>query len=166
MKQAELTFERASALLSYDAETGAFHWKVSRRGRHARPGAKAGTLDRRGRWVIAVDGKRHHASRLAFLLTTQRHPAEMIDHKNGDCSDDRWSNLREATPQQNQANRKATAASGLKGAHYWAARGKWRAFIKVDQKQRSLGVFETAEAAHAAYCAAATEAFGAYARFQ
>lgn len=164
MTQRDLTFERASEALAYDPATGIFTWKISRRGRGARAGVPAGTLDQRGRHVIGLDGKKHHASRLAHLLMTGAHPLNLIDHINGDCADDRWCNLREATDQQNQANRRATARSGLKGAHYWPSRNKWRAFITVNQRQRSLGIFNTAEEANAAYFAAAKEAFGEFAR--
>ena len=45
------------------------------------------------------------------------------------------------------------------------ARGRWRARIKTYGREVELGRFDTKEEAHAAYCRAATEYFGEFARF-
>lgn len=42
---------------------------------------------------------------------------------------------------------------------------KYRAFISINGKNKHLGMFTTPEAAHAAYCAAALERFGEFAKF-
>jgi hypothetical protein len=86
-----------------------------------------------------------------------------VDHINGDRTDNRKANLRVASKLTNQYNRKRWKP-GLKGAY---ARGsRWVSAIKLpgDKQQTYLGTFDTAEAAHAAYVAAANEHFGEYAR--
>jgi hypothetical protein len=83
-----------------------------------------------------------------------------IDHKDCCRDNDTWNNLRLATPAQNSANRglRRDNTSGFKGvrSHY----GKWRAEIMVNGKRKYLGSFTDPADAHAAYLAAAREAFG------
>lgn len=66
---------------------------------------------------------------------------DQIDHINGDKTDNRIKNLREATNAQNGKNLKLSAknTSGICGVSFDRQTGKWRATIKVDGKQRCLG---------------------------
>jgi hypothetical protein len=91
-------------------------------------------------------------------------PDGYLDHANGDRADNRISNLRSATPSQNNANRRRARnnISGFKGVWFRQRTGKWQAEIRKDGKSRHLGLFPTAADAHAAYCAAAREIHGAY----
>jgi len=95
-------------------------------------------------------------------------PREQVDHINGDGLDNRRCNLRLATPSQNARNRKlrADSTTGYKGVYQEKKRLKWRATIRVNGKRRTLGRFNAPEDAYRAYCQAATEAFGEYARFE
>jgi len=69
-----------------------------------------------------------------------------IDHKNHDTKDNSAENLRIVTQQQNQFNR-----AGVKGYYWYKRANKWQAYIKVDFKNKYLGLFEKEEDAHAAY---------------
>jgi hypothetical protein len=75
-------------------------------------------------------------------------------------------NLRVATNAQNHMNQKVRrdSASGLKGVRLIKKTGKWRATIKLTTKRTMLGDYPTAELAHAAYCEAAHNHFGEFAR--
>jgi hypothetical protein len=89
-------------------------------------------------------------------------PAGIVDHANGDRSDNRRSNLRVTNSQGNAANMRSKAKCGLKGVT--AHPGGWfRARIMVDGKQICLGLHATPEAAHAAYMEAARHHFGDFA---
>jgi hypothetical protein len=97
---------------------------------------------------------------------TGRWPYGELDHINGEKADNRFANLREATHSQNCHNirrRPKTNTTGFKGVTYFARCRTFRAKIHVDGRYLSLGYFATAEEAHAAYCAAATEHFGEFA---
>lgn len=90
-----------------------------------------------------------------------------IDHINGNGLDNRRANLRIVNDKQNRMNsqRYVNNASGFKGVTtYWSKSSPWRANIRVDGKQKHLGVFKTAEEAAHAYDAAAIDNFGEYAR--
>ncbi|WP_342480447.1 HNH endonuclease [Paenibacillus sp. FSL L8-0340] len=91
----------------------------------------------------------------------------VVDHVNGNPLDNRRSNLRAATFQQNAANSKIHAhnTSGYRGVSFYK-RGKakkWRAHITIDGLQHSLGYFVTAEEAAEAYNRKAIEVFKEFA---
>ena len=90
----------------------------------------------------------------------------LVDHVNGDGLDNRRSNLRPATRQQNAQNVRTPSRSstGLKGVTYYKRTRRWRAHITVDRRQRHLGYFDSPVAAAVAYDRAAVSSFGDYAR--
>jgi hypothetical protein len=100
-----------------------------------------------------------------FWMTGQW-PRYQMDHKNRNRSDDRWSNLRQATRSQNQGNRiNSNNSLGLKGVCWEADRRKYKAYIEgKDGRTINLGRFNTAAEAQAAYAAAASKKFGQFAR--
>jgi hypothetical protein len=81
----------------------------------------------------------------AWYFTYGKMPENQIDHINGVKDDNRISNLRDVTNQQNQFNRK------VKGCYWREDVKKWRAMIGIDGKRISLGSFNTEEEAHQAY---------------
>ena len=91
--------------------------------------------------------------------------AHEIDHRNGNPSDNRWDNLREATSAQNKANRTrpTTNKTGFKGVSFNERSRRFCAHISIGNKTVFLGSFATAEEAHAAYVAKARDIFGEFA---
>lgn len=172
LMRAPFTQERLKELLHYDPETGIFTWLVMN-SRRIKVGSVAGcisvtkrkNMSDHPRIMIGVDGHRILAHRLAWLYMTGEWPKEQIDHKNLNSTDNKWSNLREATNAQNAANNKkrATNTSGFKGVHLNKF-GKYEAYITINYKKTHLGNHSTAEAAYAAYCEAARELHGEFAR--
>ena len=90
-----------------------------------------------------------------------------VDHIDMNPANNRRSNLRECSHNENLWNSGARkcSTSGLKGAFYERATNKWRARISANGKRVSLGYFDTPEEAHKAYCLAAKEMHGEFARF-
>ena len=105
------------------------------------------------------------AHRVAWVMTHGEWPKEMIDHINGDRSDNRLCNLRQATRSQNLINSKLSSrnSSGFRGVSWCSAKQKWDARIYSATKLRLLGRFKTKEEAIAAYAAAAAELHGDFA---
>lgn len=154
--------ESVEKLLRYDPGTGEFFWRVS--SSRTKAGSRAGTVNGHGYVQIQISSRLYQAHRLAWLLTHGVMPEGQIDHINGDRSDNRLTNLRLATPSLNQCNRGATSnnRTGFKGVH--RHRRRFAAQIWHEGKKNHLGSFPTPEAAHAAYCKAASEMHGEFAR--
>lgn len=160
-----LTAESVRALLAYNPETGDFLRKEGVPGVCA-PGDVAGSTTKRGYRLIVIGRRGYFAHRLAWLWMTGEWPAEQVDHKNRNRTDNRWSNLRAATNAQNQANvgLQKNNKSGFKGVFFKKSHSKWCALVGVDGKQKHLGYFDSPEKAHAAYASAAGQLFGEFAR--
>lgn len=90
-----------------------------------------------------------------------------VDHVSGDGLDNRRGNLRLATQAQNNQNHRIhrNNRSGYKGVGQKHRDKRWTACIRVDGKRKYLGAFDSPIEAHAAYCAAAKELHGEFARF-
>jgi len=118
---AELTQERLKELLWYVPEVGTFIWLVDRSNK-VKARTIAGTVSSGGYRSIKIDGKQYQAQNLAWLYMTGEWPAGLVDHKDNDCGDNRWENLRLATHQQNMFNRTLNKnnKTGIKGVSYVA----------------------------------------------
>ena len=152
-----LTAERLRELLDYDPETGVFTWRANV-GR-ARAGMVAGSISARGYWKIGLFGATWVAHRLAWLWVYGVWPKGLLDHRNRVKTDNRISNIREATNIENNQNRTPFVGtiSGYQGVRLHRRCGLWQARIQADGQSRSLGYYPTAEIAHAAYLAAASQ---------
>ena len=151
----ELTAERLRELLAYDASTGIFTWRKSKGA--ARAGNTAGTPHSRGYWTITIDGNGHLAHRLAWLYVHGKWPERALDHINRLRRDCRIANLREVSGSQNAQNKsqQSNNTSGYRGVTWHKQLRRWVAQITIHRKHRHIGLFDTAEAASAAYQAAA-----------
>jgi hypothetical protein len=158
----------------YNPETGQIFWKNRPRkhfdsariwnswnGKHA--GRQAFTShNQTGHSQNFIDGTLYMAHRVIWKLITGRDPADQIDHKNRNPADNRWHNLRQATHAQNAQNRKPQVnnTSGRTGVYQYD--GKWKAFIRVDRKQISLGTFCTMQEAIFARASAEQTHYGEF----
>jgi hypothetical protein len=89
----------------------------------------------------------------------------LVDHINGDGIDNRKSNLRIATTQENAFNQKSNRGSSkFKGVSFRKDNNLWRAYITKDGKRTYLGDHATEVDAAMAYNKAASQQFGIYAR--
>lgn len=149
-----ITQQELKERLDYNPDTGEFTWKVSS-GTRAKIGSVAGTKDRNGYIRISINEKRYLAHRLAWFYMNSEWPQEFIDHINHIKDDNRYLNLRLATKNDNSRNAKMRVDNkcGYKGVSIDGT--KYKAQICKNHKRITLGRFDTAEEAHAAYIAAA-----------
>lgn len=149
----QISVERVRQLLDYDPETGVVKWKaLSSPASRVRAGAPAGSINGKGYVLVRVDGVSTLVHRIAFAIVLGKWPTQQVDHVNGCRSDNRWSNLREATRQinmQNERRARSTNRTGFLGVTKQG--GRFRASIWVNGAQRYIGSFDTPEEAHIAY---------------
>ncbi|WP_431014550.1 HNH endonuclease signature motif containing protein [Bradyrhizobium pachyrhizi] len=159
-----LSVELLKEILSYDPETGLFRWVKECRPNNPLLGKIAGGLQSDGYWCIEIDHKPYRAHHLAWLWMYGSWPNSQVDHIDGCRTNNAIANLRLATSSENIANSKLRSdnTSGFKGVCRLGR--KWRAKIAVRGRRISLGMFDTAEEAGAAYLAAAKTHFGEFAR--
>lgn len=153
-------------LVSYDPDTGLFTW-LTYRGRRANAGSIAGTRTHKSGYVyIIIMGKRYAAHRLAWFMTFGSWPPHDIDHINGVRDDNRISNLREATRQENCRNSNVSKnnTSGCVGVKYLKRNKKWTAQITVNYTRLYLGIFSLKADAIAARKLAEQKYFGSFAK--
>jgi hypothetical protein len=161
--ETDLNWDYLRSIYDYDPDTGHFTHKTGRpRGGWAKPGKIAGCRRSDGYILIRIKGFNYRAHRLAWFYTHGRWPTDLIDHANGDPSDNRIHNLREATRSSNAANSKRPSdnTSGYKGVTLAKRSQRWQAQVNG----RYLGLFSTVEAAADAYARAAKELHGEFAR--
>lgn len=90
--------------------------------------------------------------RLAWYLCYGELPKNFIDHIDGDRANNKISNLRDVTHQQNQWNQ--TKAKG----YFWSKQfERWTSQITVNNKRIFLGRYDTEEEASNAYKRAKTK---------
>jgi len=147
-----ITRERLKEALWYSPVTGNFYWNsnMKRAGSHHKDYIR-----------IAIDCHDYYAHQLAWLYMTGEW--RQVDHKNRHGKENWFSNLRPANFRQNKANSRVSRNSltGLKGVTYF--QGRYQARIVYNYKKYHLGVYDTAEEAHAVYLRRAEELFGEFA---
>lgn len=162
-----VTHKQVLELFRYDPITGLLYWRNPTRGPQKKNGGVAGRQNKeQSRYSqIKINGKPYQTHKLVWFYVHGVWPKKTLDHIDQDGMNNRIENLRECVGQHNNANRRAPANkmySNLKGVSKYAG-GKWVASIKKNGKSKYLGMFLTAEEAHAAYCKAAKELFGEFA---
>jgi hypothetical protein len=154
-----LSHKRLREILHYDPETGTLTWRIGQRA-----GLSAGFPHNGTHLRIGIDGRSYFAHRVIWFLVTGAWPESRIDHRDRNGFNNAWVNLRQATVSQNQANRTNEAGRALPKGVELHVSGQYRARITKDQKTIHLGLFDSPQAAHAAYVAKATTLFGEFAR--
>lgn len=162
-----ITQERLKEVLDYNLSTGAWEWKISRGS--VKIGKAAGHKDLSHGYIkIKVDGKHYKAHRLAFLYVEGRYPTDReVDHKNMNRVDNRWSNLRLATPVQQRANRRVQSNNslGVKGVSIFKRKPSHKVKYRAVVGKKTIGYFDTIAAARIAYVCAAVDLYGDFARY-
>lgn len=127
---------------------GEFTWLVSSNNK-IRIGSKAGTFDKEGYVVIKINSKAYRRSRLVWFYVHGRWPYDQIDHINNHKTDDRISNLREATNTENSRNRKSFKTRKHKLPKWvYSHNNRFRARVKHGKKSIHLGMFDDPKEAH------------------
>jgi hypothetical protein len=153
MAAGSVSVARLRDMLKYDPNTGLVVWILPQSNR-VRPGEQAGGITRLGYLRVGISGRDYMVHRVAWALHYGGWPAGVIDHMDGNKVNNRIANLRDVPASVNMQNRRSAtggSSSGLLGASWHAASGRWHARIKIGGRTTSLGYHATPEDAHAAY---------------
>lgn len=142
-----------STKLSYNSRTGIFTWLMGGTKFKKLIGKPAGHKDPKGYVIIHMSKTSIKAHRLAWFFVYGEDTKRFIDHIDGNPSNNRISNLRKSTNQQNTCNQKinCTNKSGYKGIYKITNTRKWGAKIIYKGKAYYLGRFDSPKAAAKAY---------------
>lgn len=133
-------------VFTYNPDTGVFS--------SLKTGASVGT---RNNGYIRIGFKRqlYYAHQLAVLWMTGKWAADVVDHIDGNKSNNRWNNLRVVTHAvnlQNMTRGHSDSKLGILGVSE-TPHGTFRAQICVSGKNKTIGTFKTLEEAKQAYLA-------------
>lgn len=164
-------------IFTYSPDSGVLTWRRRDRGQFATGGAwKAWNTRNAGKPVGAKNSSGYLQAQftlfgrvyrplvhvIAWALQTGEWPEHQVDHENHTRDDNRWANLREATPGENMRNRKRPSSnkSGTTGVFMDNRSGRWIAQITWEAATYHLGSFVTkAEAEHRRFIVAAAYGF-------
>lgn len=156
----DLTVDRLKELFHYSPTTGEFTWlcRPTPRATQIVVGSKAGHVRHEGYVYIYIGKNQHKAHRLAWMYMYGVTP-KIIDHINGDRSDNRITNLRLATRSLNNQNKTVSRSKSLKLLGVFETKkGDFSAKIKVTLAgipiNLYLGTYSSSEKAYEVYNAA------------
>jgi hypothetical protein len=161
-KEQAYHIKRIRELFAYEPEEGVlYRIKASKR---------AGRKTPAGYYIVSIDGVTWREHRIIWEWVHGQALAEdyEIDHIDGDRGNNRIENLRKVSRRENQWNAQTRKdnTSGYKGVSWHKKSQRWAANISIDGKVKCLGMYDTPEEAHAAYCQRASEIRGEFARFR
>lgn len=136
-------------VFDYDDESGVLRWKECKNNGW-KSGRIIGTVSRLGRdkkpyLTVTFKGKTYRAHRIIFNIKGVHVPENsVIDHIDGDGTNNRFSNLRIVTQSANNQNKKIGRNNkiGIYGVYFYKNRNKWRASIGIQNGNIFLGHYE------------------------
>ena len=147
----KITKEKIESVLEVNVQEGTAFWKIRPReyfetdracstwnSRYA--GERAGCKLQHGYVGVAIDNQRFLLHRIVWIVATGEEPL-VIDHIDGNPSNNRIENLRNCSFSENSRNQKKSAAntSGITGIRF--RKGVWEAYGKVNRKYFLFGFF-------------------------
>jgi hypothetical protein len=146
-------------VFDYDEETGLLNWSAKSKSSW-RENPIRGNLTGQ-RYKVKLDKNTWFVHRIIWKMQTGQEPPPILDHADGDVTNNRMGNLRPATPSQNSQNTSMLLSRGvskLRGV-FPTGTGKWQAQIQKDKVSVYLGTYNTPEEAHVMYRIAASKLF-------
>ena len=158
-----MTPDEAHHLFEYRG--GALYWRNPSNPKKTQAGTVAGTRCAAGYIHIQHQRKIYKAHRLIFLMHNGYMPS-VLDHIDGDKTNDRVENLREATHRQNASNaaRRVDNQSGVKNVCWHKRIKKWGVSLSVNRQLHHFGYYDDLEFASLVAYEARTKHHGDFAR--
>lgn len=159
-----LTQKQAHELFDY--KDGMLFWKVRpKNSRKAKGNMEAGTITTYGYKKIVFNQKKYFVHQLVYLMQHGYIP-KLIDHIDGNSSNNRIENLREANKSQNacNSNLRNDNSSGCKGITWHKKANKWMVQLTVNNKPKYFGCYDDIELADLVAQEARNKYYGKFAR--
>jgi len=152
------------ALLLFDYKNGVLYWRNVSKFHSELKGTTAGTVSKRGYIHVQHKQKIYKGHQLVWLMFYGEIP-NLLDHVNGNLTDNRIENLRLATTTQNQQNAKIRTdnSSRVKNVSWHKQHKKWGVQLSLNKKIKHFGYFEDLELADLVATMAREKYHGAFA---
>ena len=126
---------------------GKLYWKKSTSNR-VNVGSEAGSYQTGGYMAVKLLGKRIPVHKIVYLLHHGYIP-EIVDHIDGNRSNNKIENLRICTKAENNINTSIRRhnTSGIKNVSWHKQTGKWRVIVRHKGKPNSFGLYADIELA-------------------
>lgn len=140
----EITQELLRDVFYY--ENGNLYWNISKP--KVKKGNKAGHRRKDGYVQVRLNGKLYLVHRLVFLYH-HGHLPPVLDHIDGNPTNNKIENIRKASTVENMRNRKINKnnTSTVKNVYFHKPSQKWQARLRVDGVNKSAGYYDTIEEA-------------------
>ncbi len=137
-----LTQERVRELFDYDVDSGNLIRRTLANNFRAKIGGKVGWKSGNGYLKVSIDNKKYYVHRVIWLWSFGYFPEFSMDHKNRNRSDNRLSNLREASQSCNLRNidTRQDSVSGVTGVCIDNRSGRWAVSICINKSSKYLGL--------------------------
>ena len=134
-----ITQEQVKKLFDY--RNGELYWMINPC-KNVKIGDMAGSLNNKGYKRTSINKKIYSIHRLIFLMHYGYLP-QCLDHIDGNKTNNKIENLREATPSQNCYNAKKSIinTSGVKGVSWDSNNKKWRVRFWISNIQKDFGSY-------------------------
>lgn len=134
-------------LFKYYKRSGKLTRRIAGKGGKAPAGTAVGSPNASGHLRVKIKSRGYAIHRLIWFMVTGIDPCEkVVDHKDLNPANNKWSNLRLVDHSTNSLNSDRVNHSKIyPGVH--KRRGKWLARICVDYRRIHLGYFSTVEEA-------------------
>jgi hypothetical protein len=157
MKTPNMSVEEIRKIFYFDSSGTLFYKKDSGIWGRVKAGTIAGGKTHQGYLDVRLKQRCFRVHHIIWALHHGKWPEKMMDHINGNRSDNRIENLREVSDRINAENKhihQRNNKNGHLGVFYRSSRKRFVATIVVTGKKHWLGSFKTAPEAHAAYITA------------
>jgi hypothetical protein len=130
----------------FEYKDGDLYWKNAQR--PSFNGKKAGYDNGSGYKKVSIDGKQYYSHRIIYLMQHGVMP-KLVDHIDGNPSNNAIENLRPANTSQNMMNslKKQNNTSGYRNVFPNKERDTWVVYITINKKTKFFGSYEDVELA-------------------
>ena len=145
-------------------QDGKLFWK-KKTAKCVKIGAEAGLKHGKGYLIVPIQYKHYYVHRVVYMMHHDNEPY-IIDHIDGNKSNNRIENLRPATRHQNARNssKQKNNTSGAKNVYWNKGKQKWQVSICVNNKIKHIGTFDDFDKAKQSAYYARIQYHGEYAR--